>query len=350
MRQWFGNLPLPYLVLETPWGRIAALILPWLDTELYSDRHGLVESILDALNMARRVGARTVTLAGLLPSATDYGHAVTQAIGNRHDLPRISTGHATTTSTVVMAIEKSLHASGRDLASERVGFIGLGSIGASTLRLMLQCLPHPQDIMLCDVYGKRDVLASLQREIVEERGFRGNVQVVTSTTGVPSAMYKATLIVGATNAPEVLDILRVPPGTIIVDDSAPHCFNPALAVQRFRAHADILFTEGGVLHSPQPINQLRYWHPEWAQVMQPVRGDADAASSPFEITGCVLSGLLSARFEELQPTIGMVDAETCLQHYAALGGLGLQAAPLHCQDYVLPEELIRDFRGRFAND
>ena len=350
MRHWFGNLPFPYLVLETPWGRIAALILPWLDTELYSDRHGLVESILDALNMARRVGARTVTLAGLLPSATDYGHAVTRAIANRQDLPRVSTGHATTISTVVMAIGKSLRASGRELATERIGFIGLGSIGAGTLRLLLQCLPHPREIMLCDVYGKRDDLASLEREIVEQRGFRGKVQVAVSTTGVPSAIYEATLIVGATNAPDVLDIRQVPPGTIIVDDSAPHCFNPALAVERFQAQADILFTEGGVLRSPRPINQLRYWHPEWAQVMGPMRGEADAAPSPFEITGCVLSGLLSSRFEELQPTIGLTDAQTCLQHYTALGRLGLQAAPLHCQDYVLPEALIGDFRGRFASN
>ena len=348
MRHCLGNLPLLSLVLQTPWGRIAGLILPWLDTELYSDRQGLVESILDAVNMARQVGARTVALAGLLPSATGYGQAVIRAIGNRQDLPRISTGHATTTSTVVMAIERSLRAGGRELSGERVGFIGLGSIGASTLRLMLQCLPHPQDIVLCDVYGKRDVLASLQREIVEQYGFRGPVEVVTSSTGVPATMYTATLIVAATNAPDVLDILRVPPGTIIVDDSAPHCFDPALARQRFRTHADILFTEGGILHSPEPIHQLLYWHPEWAQVMQPAREESAVPPSPFEITGCVLSGLLSSRFEELQPTIGMVDAPSCLQHYAALCKLGLQAAPLHCQDYVLPEDLIADFRGRVA--
>ena len=134
------------------------------------------------------------------------------------------------------------------------------------------------------------------------------------------------------------------PGTIIVD------IRRRIAQRATgSAQADILFTEGGVLHSPQPINQLRYWQPEWAQVMHPVREDADVASNPFEITGCVLSGVLSSRFGELHPTIGMVDAQTCLQHYAALSGLGLKAAALHCQDYLLPEALIDDFRGRFAD-
>ena len=348
MQQCFGGLPLPSVVWETPWGRIAGLSLPWLDAELYRDRGALVESVLDALSIAGRMGAQTVSLAGLLPSATDYGEAVTRATGHRRGLPRVSTGHATTTAAVVMAIENGLRLGGRELAAERVGLIGAGSIGASTLRLMLRCLPHPHEVILCDVPAKHAALTSLQRDIVDN-GFQGRVRVVTSTTSAPSEMYEATLVVGATNVPDVLDIRRVSPGTIIVDDSAPHCFDPVLAVRRFEEHADILFTEGGVLHSPQPITQLLYWDPEWARVMYSKRGDGGEAASPFPITGCALSGLLSVRFEELPPTIGPVDGASCLRHHAALGRLGLRAAPLRCRDYVLSERLVDDFRAAFSN-
>ena len=172
----------------------------------------------------------------------------------RHDLPLISTGHATTVATVVLAVKKILQEGGRNLAQEQVGFLGLGSIGLTSLRLMLSCLPHPISITLCDV--KRDSLEKIRHELVHALGFAALFGSLKRGR-IPPEFYDATLIIGATNVPDILDLTRVHPGTIIADDSAPHCFALGDAVRRLREQEDILFTEGGALRSPHPIGQLR---------------------------------------------------------------------------------------------
>ncbi|PIE32629.1 hypothetical protein CSA56_14650 [candidate division KSB3 bacterium] len=70
--------------------------------------------------------------------------------------------------------------------------------------------------------------------------------------------------------------------------------------------------------------------------------------SQFDITSCVLSGLLSSRFEKLSPTLGEVNAETSFQHYEVLDQPGFQSADLHCEDYILPEDYVRDFHNQFS--
>ncbi|MEG3936535.1 non-ribosomal peptide synthetase, partial [Microcoleus sp. T3_B1] len=258
LQKWFENLPMWDAIMETKWGLIAGLILPIFEDELYSDQQTLVQMVVEALEMAGRIGAKTVSLTGLIPSATDYGRAIAKAIEGRNDLPKITTGHATTCSTVVLTIKKILQISNRSLQGEKVAFIGLGSIGANTLRLMLKCLPHPQSIIVCDIYSKLESLQNLQRELSGDLGFRGAVQIATSSSSseLPPEIYDATLIIGATNVPDILDIDRLKPGTLIVDDSGPHCFSPEQAIDRFEKHKDILFTEGGALHAPDPIETV----------------------------------------------------------------------------------------------
>jgi hypothetical protein len=343
---WYDNLPTLNAILETPWGRIATIRLPRFGSDLYRDEQDLVGVIVEALEMAGRLGARTVSLTGLIPSATDYGRAVASAIAGRRDLPRISTGHATTVAAVVLATSRILQAGGRELAQERVGFLGLGSIGRASLRLMLRCLPHPSEIMLCDLYRQRESLRELEQQLVGELGFRGAVRVLASPGAVPAEFYAATLIVGATNVPEVLDLTRVQSGAMIVDDSGPHCFAVREAVERFQRQADILFTEGGVLRAPSPISQVRALPRRAAR--DPIYVEAVSKHNPFHITGCVLSGLLSSCYEDLKPTVGLVEDSASWRHYEQLGQLGFQAAGLHCQGYELAEGSIRHFRQRFG--
>ena len=192
LHDWYDDLPTWQVLREMSLGRIASIILPRFRSDLYEDQGDLVAVIIEALELAGRLGARTVSLTGLIPSATDYGQAVATAISGRKDLPKISTGHATTAATVVFAINRILQEGGRDLAQERVGFLGLGSIGRTTLRLMLQCLPHPREIMLCDVYSKLDALAAMRQELATDFGFRGVVRLSGSRFEVPAELYEAT--------------------------------------------------------------------------------------------------------------------------------------------------------------
>jgi len=337
LEYWFDNLPMWYCIMQTKWGRIACLILPIFEDRLYRDSQKLVQISVEAVEMAGRLGAQTVSLTGLIPSATDYGGAIVKAIEGRNDLPKITTGHATTCATVVLTVKKILQVSQRSLEGEKVAFIGLGSVGISTLRLMLRTLAHPPEITLCDVYSKRELLENIQQELICAYGFTGLIRIAASASELPPEIYDATLIVGATNVPDILDIKRVKPGTLIVDDSGPHCFSPELAIKRFQERKDILFTEGGVLQGPHPIETVIYLPASIANNMDKDLWQAYSRSSnPLDITGCVMSSLLSSRFDYMEPTVGLLNVETSVQHYQGLERLGFQAADLHCEGYVLP--------------
>jgi predicted amino acid dehydrogenase len=300
-----------------------------------------------ALETAGELGARTVSLTGLLPSATGYGRALAQAVAGR-DVPRITTGHATTTAAVMLAVRRILEEAGRDLTQERVGFLGLGSIGTASLQMLLRCLPHPAEILLCDVYSKRDALSALRRQLAEELGYRGPVRVLEARGGVPAGMYEASLLIGATNVPDILDVDRLAPGTLLVDDSNPHCFRLDRAIRRLRERQDLLFTEGGMLRAAAPLGHVLYIPEALEQTARDLPADLFANYDPHHVMGCVLSGLLSARRPDLPPTVGLTVLRACQAHYEAVTSLGFRAAALHCENYALEEGAIRNFRRHFG--
>ena len=226
--------------METSLGRIAVILVPRFGSELYNDPVDLVNMVREASKFAGQIGARVVSLTGLIPSATDYGCSIATGQPSSNELPAITTGHATTVSVVALTIEKIARLAGRELHEERIGFLGLGSIGTATLSLMLRCLPHPAEITLCDLH--RSVNTERARELVRNAGFQGTVRIMESRPCVPADFYESTLIVGATNVPEVLDVRQIRPGTMIVDDSGPHCYSVPEAIRRLETEQDILFT------------------------------------------------------------------------------------------------------------
>lgn len=342
-----GNKPIVSGIFETEHGNIATVLIPRFDSQLYQDQQDLLTALTDGLKVAYRIGAQTVSLTGLLPSATDYGRALAKSIEGRDDVPRITTGHATTTATVTLAIRKILAEAGRDMTRERVAFLGLGSVGTAVLRLMIRSLPHPLEIRLTDVYGKRDALVELQNEL-RQLGYQGPVHLCETRGDAPDSVYDCTLFVGATNVSDILDIDRVAPGTLIVDDSAPHCFRADKAIRRLRERGDILFTEGGTLWAPRPFRQVVYLPPELELFAHMMPRDMLPINDPRQITGCVFSSLLSTRHQHLQPTIGLVDGPTCLQHFDMLTQLQFDAAQLHCEGYILEDSVVAKFRDRFG--
>lgn len=341
------GMPTVAQISDTSLGRIAAILLPRFDFQLYDDQPKLVEETLDALRIAKHLGAKTVSLTGLLPSATDYGRKLEAAAAGL-DLPKMTTGHATTTATVVLTIRRTLGLAGRDLSSETVGFLGLGSIGVSTLRLMLAALPHPAELLLCDIYSQRSRLEALVAEIRTTLNYRGNVRILESRKEAPAELYQAGTIVGATNVTDLLDVDRLRPGTILIDDSAPHCFRTEDAFARLERAGDILFTEGGVLMAPAKIPQVAYVSPMVKQMM-----DADPVkllgqAHPAHITGCILSSVLTLKNPDLTATIGLAPLEESLRHFRKLTEIGYDAGVLHCDGQLIDEAVIGRFREKFG--
>ena len=202
--------------------------------------------------------------------------------------------------------------------------------------------------MLCDLYSKVEKLEKLGRDLEGTASFAGAVEVVPSAQSLPARLYDASVLVGATNVPNLLEVGSIRPGTVIVDDSAPHCFKPQEVIQRFQDGQDILFSAGGTLQPPEPVRRIRYLPRHIEQMMSPGAPAAISNRDPFRLAGCAFSSLLQSRFPELAPTVGLVDDDTSLEHYNLLRKLGYRAAVPYCEDYTLPESLIGEFRRRFG--
>lgn len=342
------NTPILYSVIDAGFGCIGTVFLPILGTELYSEKKRLISLCEEAVQLSGKLGAKAVSLTGLIPSATEYGSEVVQNCKNNSSGVQITTGHTTTSAAVILSLERLLAESRRDLTKERLFVLGLGSIGTTAIKLLLSVLPHPLSITLCDIYEKSSHLMELEKKLKEEYGFKNEINVAFSKgINLPDEIYQSTLIMGATNVPNILDINKLKPGTLIIDDSGPHCFAKEEAVKRLKNHNDILFTEGGNLEVPSPTYKTIY--------LPPVINPSVFAKyqqhffSSNEITGCILSGLLSAKFEQLKPSIGSANIKDCNDHYNKLGQLGLKGASLHCDDFILPQVHIERFRKKFGS-
>jgi len=183
---------------------------------------------------------------------------------------------------------------------------------------------------------------------VDQFGFKGLVRVVETTASIPREFYEATLIVGATNVPEILNLQSVKEGTLIVDDRRPQSLKMDDAIQRFLTRQDILFTEGDTLRSPDAVTQMRYLPRQLEQKASGFCMELIRRYDPFRMTGCVFSSLLSAHYQDLKPTLGLVNDHAALQHYQKLIALGFRAFDLHCESYLLSQASISNFRQRFG--
>ncbi|MEP6955236.1 MAG: SDR family NAD(P)-dependent oxidoreductase, partial [Chthoniobacterales bacterium] len=328
------------LILETPLGPVGIFMLPLTTSQVIPGEASLLPLALEGIRHATTCGARCVALTGLIPSATNYGASV-QAVCDTENLAPVTTGHATTVAAVLLNLIVLLQAAERELAEETVMFYGIGSIGLGALRLMLDVLPHPAGLRLCDPFRSAAFFTELETTLREEHGFRGEVQVISANTH----LHDASVIIGATNVENVLEVARLAPGTLIVDDSSPHCLNGPAAFARFRENHDILFTEGGFVRGAGPIPRTVHVPPVLAPQMQ-----AEIPQLFFsllrseDITGCILSALLSAFRPDLAPTIGLVAPAAARKHWHALAELGFTAAALNYEGTYLDANGIAAFR------
>jgi len=346
---WFGGIPQIREVLRTPLGQLANITLPLFASDLYADKKSLLARLAESIELASRLGCRAVALTGLIPSATDYGLALATEMSNRTSGPTVTTGHAATAAAVALSVKNICAHAGGTLADERLGVLGVGSIGISALGLILRHLPHPTEIILCDLFGKRDVLSAVERWLRTEFGFTGKIETIISEGAAPAAFYRSSLIVGATNLPGVLDISALQAGTMIVDDSAPHCFDVGAAIDRLEHRADIMFTEGGFVGASHRISEIRY--------LPPARGGIDLFGrlhrfnrADNEIMGCVLSGLLQANFSDIPPTLGLASDNACEVTFQRLNQLEFGPAGLSCLHYRIADALIDRFRRSYGRE
>ncbi|MCF1594636.1 amino acid adenylation domain-containing protein [Streptomyces muensis] len=319
----------------TPLGNSGFVALPLFADEL-APAGDLAARTARAVEHAASLGARCVSLAGMIPSLTGYGYDVLRETTSGVAL---TTGHASTTVAVVKTVGVALAATGRRLDELTLAVVGCGSIGVSSLRLLLATAPSPPArLLLCDLPGGAARLERLAAEL--SSGHPGMpVEVVESGQTLPAAVYGADVIVTAVSgATRLLDVDRLRPGTIVVDDSFPHCFDTASALDRMSREQDVLVVGGGLLALDRTGTRLGEDLPAVAS--------AGFALRPPGIEGtlasCRLESLLHAHLRssgpparELPLTHGLVDLPGALAHWDAVEAAGIRPAPLHLLDRVI---------------
>jgi pyochelin synthetase len=351
-------------VITTNLGRIATIMVPRLDTaDLYLHRDRLVETIVGGVELGARLGAKNVSLSGLLVSATDYARAVQKAVEGRTDLPPITSGHDTTSASVLLVVENMLRLTGRRMENEVLGILGVGSVGKASMQLLLTYLPHPRKLILCDPYAatgdsQRGAVSGIPGRIkkaadeARKLGYEGEIEIIGGTSVLPEDFYEATLISADTNAPDIVDVARLRPGTMLVDDSIPPCYDRDAAMARVEEHADVLFGQGDVVRCDTPMQKVFGWPP----LMYELAGEEGVewfaqntpdASSTVDITSSVLSNLIVGQ-PGLGPVSGPSDPARCHRQIEVLRQNGYVGGYPQCDGVFISEESVNRFRERFG--
>ncbi|MFD8619295.1 amino acid adenylation domain-containing protein [Streptomyces sp. NPDC059513] len=324
--------------LNTPLGRSGFVCVSLFADEL-APGDTLLGHTARGVDLASSLGARSVSLAGMIPSLTGYGFDVLRAI--TASTGAVTTGHAATVVSVVKTVHAALDATGQELGALTVAFVGLGSIGSSSLELLLgQATAPPARLLLCDVPGSSPRLKELADRL-RERGLADAVDVLESGGGLPDAVYGARLIVAAVSGGgRLIDVDRLEPGTTVVDDSFPHCFDTGRALSRMTRAEDVLVLGGGLLSIGTVERQVADGLPDAA-----VAGYLAQPALPDTIASCRLESLLHASGADVPLVRGPVGAATGLAYWAAAEATGTGAAPLH----LLTHTIDADAAGRIPD-
>jgi amino acid adenylation domain-containing protein len=324
--------------VATPLGRSGFVCLPVFADEL-AEGADLSAQTSRAVLFAASRGARSVSLAGMIPALTGYGFDVLRDDTFRRAPapPVLTTGHAVTAVSVVTTVHAALEATGRDLGALTVAVVGLGSIGRTSLELLLRRAARPPArLLLCDVTGSGPRLAALAAEL-SGSGLAGDVQWCEACPTAPDAVHRAGLIVAAVSGgATVLDVDRLRAGAIVVDDSFPHCLDTARAVARMRDRGDVLVVGGGLLD----CGRTERWI---AEGLPAAASGAGALRPPGTMASCQLESVLLAATAGLPPVHGLVEPRHVEAYWAAVQASGVRAAPLHLVDHQVDAAMLAAF-------
>lgn len=326
-----------FAILETSLGRIGLCLIPVVHEEVYTNDK-LLSEISKLIYKSIPAGTKSASLTGLIPSATNYGKDI-------NNIPHgfiMTTGHGATVSAMVLNLENIMYITGRDISNEVIAFVGLGSIGLTTLRLVLTVLKHPKKILICDLFSKYLDLENIKLEICSELRFKGKVEIVQSENfDTSNEIYQSKLIIGATNVPGILNTQKLKSGTIILDDTAPHIFDFNEVIDRFRKTTDILAIQGGKLMLPK---EIKFTHnPAIKTLFSDERNKKIQSLNKNEIMGCTLGSILPQVSNLTPATIGKVQTSTAESYYNFFKMHNIKASLPQCMEYYYTKDEITKF-------
>jgi predicted amino acid dehydrogenase len=311
----------------------ALLFMPFFASELMHPRRRaacrrVVED--EGVRAAAATGASVLCLGGLTGALTAYGRRLVEpaaALGLR-----VTTGHATTATSVAGTLERACRETGREVSGARLVVVGVGGIGAA-VAAMLGADHRPALLTLVDRPEAAERLERLARSLRAEHGLAVAVELTTTdgALAAESAAYDCDLLVSAVSTPQVVDVRRVAPGTILVDDSQPWCWSREDAWRRWVDEGDILPCEAGLVDCTA-IGYRSHFPFDFA----------DEGPEGSRVSwSCLAEGMLLARGPDLDATVGEPDVATVSRFRDAFVAQGLEHAALQCGAHLLDPDRFR---------
>lgn len=327
-----NNMPLISTIYELNHGSIALILLPIKFDDLYKNPEKLNLQISKGLRLVNYLNIPTCSLAGLLPSATHYGKSI-EAISKKQNIT-LTTGHATTAASVALSVEKAISTLKTNSNSLTICILGVGSIGHSVSLLFSKIKEiTPKKLILCDVESCNQMLKNLKKELTNQCKF--NIEIsLTNGKELGKEVYASDIIVGCTNKANILDIEKLKPTCVVLDDSIPHCFDVEKAKNKMKVSQNI-FSEAGMLKQLDPINEFRYAPKELIEIKDQLPG-LIWKRSPYEITSCILSAYLTS-IHNATATIGISDQDNALHHLKILKENNFCAADYRLEGHLVSE-------------
>jgi amino acid adenylation domain-containing protein len=340
-----GNQPKLLEIEKTAFGRTGIVFIPLFAEELFRvKQEALLDIIHKAVLVCKKHGARHISLAGNLPSRTNYGFSI-KAIGNNGSGKEevvLTTGHSCTVIAVVKTIEKVLNELELKISDLTIGVAGFGSIGQASLNLLLAQIGTPARIIIADLATQ---LPALEKPLnALKTDYKAPLEIIPVEQAIPDGFYTANLIIGASSSGQILEVDKLLPGTIIVDDSFPPIVNTKQAVLRMKNEKDVLIIGAGkmdigakertVLDTALPKQLIQ-------KIIQKFGDDG--------LPGCRIESLLMSYDDSLPPTRGLVTLEDAKKYWQRVNDLNLKAVAFHLQGYEVGDDLIKNVKQKISS-
>lgn len=216
----------------------AVIAVPMTAEQLLNNREKASHRIVQAAQLAYKLGAKIVGLGALSSSLSRGGRDVAEKVPLK-----LTSGHAFT----AFNITNYYHQIKSDLneGDKPIAIVGAaGSIGTSCAQVL--CHDGIDNLYLIDLERKRDELETLKLRL-EEINKRGEyiIELVEGSLDYTS-INKCHWIIAATNAPAALiKNKHLKSGAIIIDDAQPSDIHPEVL-----NNPDVIAVEAGAVHTP----------------------------------------------------------------------------------------------------
>ena len=195
----------------------------------------------------------------------------------------------------------------------------------------------PASITIADLSSQ---IPALQQPLDKLRNiYKGRLDVIAITKEIPDEFYFADLIIGSSSQGEILEVDKLAPGTIIVDDSFPHIVNCPKAIKRMKVDKDVLIVGGGKIDMGYTERTLLETNLPKNLINFIVKKAGDQG-----LPGCRVESLMMSYNDSLPATIGLVTDESAEEYWNILSDLNIVAVDFHLQGFQIKENIINNIK------